>query len=149
MFSKMKIIFTALLLISLLNKASLLYSQNFDINITITEIRSNSGNILYAVYNNKKFFNDGENFVRSGSVNARKGKIVFTIKDLPRGEYAISILHDENNNDKMDVNILGIPKEGFGFSNNPGIRFSAPGYKDTKFLLNNNTSITINMKYLL
>lgn len=49
--------------------------------------------------------------------------------DLPPGDYAVAAIHDENSNAKLDRNMLGIPKEGFGFSNNPHAMFSAPPFK--------------------
>jgi len=47
---------------------------------------------------------------------------------LPAGRYSIAVLHDENDNHKLDRNLLGIPKEGFGFSNNPAVGLSAPQF---------------------
>jgi uncharacterized protein (DUF2141 family) len=47
---------------------------------------------------------------------------------LPPGRYAIAVLHDENSNHKLDRNMLGWPKEGFGFSNNPKVGLSAPSF---------------------
>jgi len=44
-------------------------------------------------------------------------QIVF--KDVPRGFAAVTVLHDENMNRKIDKNFIGIPKEGYGTSNNP------------------------------
>ena len=49
--------------------------------------------------------------------------------NLPPGRYAIVVLHDENSNHKLDRNFLGIPKEGFGFSNNPKVGLSAPRFE--------------------
>lgn len=58
----------------------------------------------------------------------------FTIHDrqateefqMPPGRYAIAVIHDENENHKLDRNFFGIPKEGFGFANNPRVFLSAP-----------------------
>lgn len=47
---------------------------------------------------------------------------------LPPGRYAIAVLHDENSNHKLDRNMFGWPKEGFGFSNNPKVGLSAPSF---------------------
>lgn len=47
---------------------------------------------------------------------------------LPPGRYALAVLHDENSNHKLDRNIVGWPKEGFGFSNNPKVNLSAPAF---------------------
>jgi uncharacterized protein (DUF2141 family) len=45
---------------------------------------------------------------------------------IPAGKYGIVVLHDENENDKLDRNILAVPKEGFGFANNPRVLLVAP-----------------------
>ena len=59
------------------------------------------------------------------------------------------VVLNENNNKELDCNILGIPKEGFGFSQNPKIRFGAPNFSETKFKKRGNTKINITMKYFL
>lgn len=48
---------------------------------------------------------------------------------LPPGTYGVVALHDENKNQKLDRNIFGIPKEGFGFANNPRVGMSAPPFE--------------------
>ena len=45
---------------------------------------------------------------------------------LPPGKYGIVVLHDENENKKLDRNLLQVPKEGFGFANNPHVFLAAP-----------------------
>ncbi len=47
---------------------------------------------------------------------------------IPPGRYALAALHDENSNHKLDRNFFGIPKEGFGFSNNPHVLLTAPSF---------------------
>ena len=49
--------------------------------------------------------------------------------NLPPGDYGIVAIHDENKNHKLDRNFIGIPKEGFGFANNPHVGLSAPPYR--------------------
>lgn len=53
-----------------------------------------------------------------------------TFADLAPGAYAFAVIHDENENKKLDRNLIGIPKEGFGFANNPHVALSAPSFKD-------------------
>lgn len=48
---------------------------------------------------------------------------------VPAGRYAIVVIHDENGNHKLDRNIFGYPKEGFGFANNPKVMLSAPSFQ--------------------
>ena len=45
----------------------------------------------------------------------------FTFKDLKPGRYAVMVTHDENGNGKLDMNVMGMPLEGYGFSNNPAV----------------------------
>jgi uncharacterized protein (DUF2141 family) len=51
------------------------------------------------------------------------------IFQVPAGRYAVAVIHDENGNHKLDRNFLGIPKEGFGFANNPKIGLSAASFQ--------------------
>jgi uncharacterized protein (DUF2141 family) len=52
--------------------------------------------------------------------------------DLAPGSYAIAVIHDENNNAKLDT-FMGMPREGFGFSRNPGIGFGPPRFDVVRF----------------
>lgn len=54
---------------------------------------------------------------------------------LPPGQYAVSVLHDENGNRKLERTAVGFPKEGVGFSNDQKVTLKAPGYKKSKFEL--------------
>ena len=67
------------------------------------------------------------------------------ISDLPKGEYAISLYHDENSDNECNRNFLGIPKEGYGFSNNVKPKFSAPTFEDCKFSLSSDRTIDIKL----
>ncbi|HEX3890948.1 MAG TPA: DUF2141 domain-containing protein [Terracidiphilus sp.] len=49
---------------------------------------------------------------------------------LDAGDYGVVVLHDENKNMKLDRNFFGIPKEGFGFANNPHVGLGAPAFRD-------------------
>lgn len=51
------------------------------------------------------------------------------MENLPPGDYGLVTIHDENSNQKMDRNFFGVPKEGFGFANNPHVGLSAPPYR--------------------
>lgn len=54
------------------------------------------------------------------------------MNNLPVGDYAVVAIHDENKNHKLDRNFIGIPKEGFGFANNPHVGLSAPSFDAAK-----------------
>lgn len=67
---------------------------------------------------------------------------------LPPGAYGVAAIHDENSNHKLDRNFLGIPKEGFGFANNPHVGLSAPGFdKALVRVACPVTDITIHLQY--
>jgi uncharacterized protein (DUF2141 family) len=49
--------------------------------------------------------------------------------DLPPGDYAVAAIHDENSNARLDRNLIGVPKEGFGFANNPHVGLVPPAFE--------------------
>jgi len=111
--------------------------------IEISEFRNTDGHLLVSLYRNEKNFNDGaENAFRNKKVKVDGKKMSVSFEDLPFGEYAILFLHDENNDEEMDTNMVGIPQEGYGASNNAVNTFSAPKYKDAKFTIDRNTIST-------
>ncbi len=64
------------------------------------------------------------------------------------GNYAISVIHDENGNGKLDTALM-IPKEGFGFSRNPAISFGPPKFASAAFSVNGDVRQMVRMKYML
>lgn len=80
------------------------------------------------------------------TVPASQTELVFS--DLPSGAYAIALFHDENRNGRLDT-LLGIPREGFGFSRNPPIRFGAPRFAAARFSVTAGESAErVRLKYL-
>ena len=68
---------------------------------------------------------------------------------LPHGAYAIAVIHDENNNRKLDT-FAGIPREGFGFSRNPSVTFGPPRFAAARFTLESDADRQqVRMRYLL
>jgi uncharacterized protein (DUF2141 family) len=73
-------------------------------------------------------------------------QVVFA--DLPSGVYAVSAFHDENMNEKLDKNFVGVPKEGYGASNNPKKKMGPPTFDETKFELGaSDQSVEIKLMY--
>jgi uncharacterized protein (DUF2141 family) len=119
------------------------------IEVCIENIRSSDGIVGVALFSTKKGFPDKNTMATVGrSVPAGKRcEVVF--EDVPFGTYAVSVLHDENGNGKMDKGFLGIPKEGFGTSNNPEIKMGPPTFSDSSFNLESKgLTLNISMKYL-
>ena len=81
------------------------------------------------------------------SVPASTGTVRF--EGLPRGGYAVAVIHDENGNAKLDT-FAGIPREGFGFSRNPAIRFGPPRFTAARFAIEGDAEAQqITMRYIL
>jgi uncharacterized protein (DUF2141 family) len=113
--------------------------------IQVTNIKNDKGKIGVAIYNSEKDFL--KKYYQVKSTKAIKGEATITVENLPIGYYAISLIHDVNENDKMDTNIVGIPKEGFGFSNNVMGTFGPPSFENAKVEVNSDKSISILLKY--
>jgi uncharacterized protein (DUF2141 family) len=77
-------------------------------------------------------------------INGKKVKVIFD--KLPQGNYAVAVFHDKNNNGILDKNLLGIPTERYGFSNNSRETFSAPAFKSAAVYLNKNIDIEVVIK---
>jgi uncharacterized protein (DUF2141 family) len=117
--------------------------------VTAEGFRSEQGLCRLLLFESKKGFPDAPKYARLSLNSTIKGNIVlYSFKVLP-GKYAISILHDENSNGKMDKTWYGKPKEGFGTSNNPKIGFSTPEFAECCVnLTKKENHINIKINYL-
>lgn len=119
------------------------------INVEVTGLRSNSGEVRVHLYSSKEGFpsNPRKAMATIVIVIGNSGASVI-FRDIPFGDYAISVLHDENGNKKMDMNWLMIPKEGFGASNNPRFTLGPPSFNDARFRIDSEElTIKIKVKY--
>ena len=84
---------------------------------------------------------------RCAPITNKTASIVFS--DLKPGDYAMTAFHDANSDSKLNKGSFGIPEEGFGFSNNPEIGFSAPSFAETKFKVSGTPSVVqIKFRYM-
>ncbi len=105
-------------------------NQASDLHVQIGETSSNQGKVLVLVFNRESGFPDQvDKAVRKFALSPENGKAELTLSDLPPGKYAFTVLHDEDGDEKMATNFLGIPAEKYGFSNNPRIYFSPPSFE--------------------
>lgn len=123
---------------------SQLKAQNgYNISVTIEGLDNNDGKVFCALY-------DSEGAFLSQPIKATKSEITdkqckITFEDISDGTYAISVFHDENNNNKLDTAIFGIPTEDYGCSNDAKGFMGPPKWKDAKFQLTENKLITIKL----
>ena len=114
--------------------------------IHISGISKIKGSLFIAVFRATDDFPVfGKQF--KGIVKEVEGKSQnYNFDDLPEGEYALAIYQDENRNKILDKNLLGIPTEIYGFSNNARRTFSAPSFQEAKFKLNKDLQQTVFLK---
>ncbi|GAB2495733.1 DUF2141 domain-containing protein [Algoriphagus taiwanensis] len=104
--------------------------------VEIQEAKTNSGMIRILIFKLPDGFpDDMDKALRSFSIPSTLPTSKLIIEDLEPGIYAISIIHDENLNGKLDTNPVGYPTEKFGFSNNPKIYFGPPSFDKAAFSL--------------
>jgi len=108
--------------------------QQEGIRITVSNLHNEKGHVLVSLYKDGTGYpDDATKAFRKIrlDISGKKATVLFT--GLPAGHYAVSILHDENDDQKMNKNNLGIPKEGYGFSNNVVGAFGPPSWSRASF----------------
>jgi len=114
--------------------------------IKVTGLHSEKGQVRIAVFNSSETWL-GEHPVYSSTIKVDDQTVTWTINDVPYGDYGIAAFHDENSNGKMDRNLVGVPKEPYGFSNNLTVILRAPRWGKGKFPVRNPiTEISIEVK---
>jgi uncharacterized protein (DUF2141 family) len=88
-----------------------------DLTVTIDGIGDDHGSVLGALYNSETTFMNQPAAKAWLKLKAASGQVQYVFHNLPAGKYALSVFHDENDNGKLDRNDLGVPTEGYGFSN--------------------------------
>ncbi len=116
--------------------------------VRITNVRNAKGEVHAEACPKAQFLKDDCPY--AGSAPARTGVTVVVLHGVPAGQYAVQTFHDENGNHKVDRNILGMPKEGVGFSNDAPIRMSPPKWADAVFAFNGaEQTIQLKTRYFL
>ena len=117
------------------------------LDVTVTQIKSKKGTIRVGLFTTEENFL--KKAVKGKVVPASPGEITVHFENLEPGIYAVSVIHDENENGELDKNIFGIPKEGFAFGNNSMGNFGPPKFDEAKITLGDGTAIQVlALKYL-
>ncbi|KOY87403.1 hypothetical protein AD998_15790 [bacterium 336/3] len=104
--------------------------------IEIIKVQNTKGKVLLSLFNTAKGFPTQNKYAyKTAELEIKDGKAFVEFTDLPYGDYAVAILHDENDNKKMDYNFLGMPKEGYCFSNNYRPTIKNPSFRQAGFFL--------------
>lgn len=97
-------------------------------------LRETKGHVYISVATDAAAFDGKGKPAAVSRVEVTGPKLTVTFPDLAPGTYAVSLFHDANGNGKLDTNLIGIPTEGYGFSNNVGAR-GRPKFSEAKFTL--------------
>ncbi len=105
-----------------------------NLTIHIKGFENSNGFAAVALVNSEENYEGTEPF-KGFFFKISNNEVIETIRNLPFGEYAVKVYHDENSNREMDTRIFGIPAERYGFSNNAPSTFGPPDYRDAVFHL--------------
>ena len=128
------------ILYSLICISNASYSQ-YKLDIEISEIRNNKGNIMLQLFDGKeKVLNQRQSAIKDN-------KCLFSFNNLTPGKYAVRYYHDENMNGNMETNLVGKPTEGYGFSNNVIGKFGPPPFEKWLFEIDDDKKIVLKPTY--
>lgn len=120
------------------------------IHVKILDIRNSTGAVACALFESSEGF--PTEYLQFATnimvikVRAKQARCDF--EDIPPGMYALAVIHDENMNGKLDTNLQGVPKEGYGFSNDAKALLGAPSFAAAGFEYDGqNQDLTISLHY--
>ena len=116
------------------------------IHVSVQNIKDDQGYVMAALFNSADTFL-GPNAVGGVRIEVKNGHADFDLKDIPAGDYAISLFQDVDSNGELAKNAFGIPTEPYGFSNDAPIRFGPPKWEAARFSVGTGTTTqTITLK---
>ena len=120
------------------------------IHVKILNIRNSTGTVACALFESSDGF--PSEYLRYATnvmvIKIRKSQARCDFEDIPPGTYAMVVIHDENMNGKLDINWLGVPTEGYGFSNDAKGVLGAPSFSDASFKYDGrNVDLTMSLHY--
>ena len=126
------------------------HSQQFySLTVKVTDLRNSTGFVVFALYNKDGSIPDEKlkKCYKKEFVAITKNSATVTFDNLPKGNYAVFVLHDENKNNKIDKKFI-LPTEGVGFSNFQTINLSnRPSFSKASLLINENLIKSIKIIY--
>ncbi|MCK9400150.1 MAG: DUF2141 domain-containing protein [Bacteroidales bacterium] len=114
--------------------------------VTVTGLKPLKGDLYISLHQRPEYFQFADSALMKTKIGVNAETETVFFDKVPEGRYAIAIYHDENLNGMMDANEIGIPREGYGFSNNPKVP-GKPKFEQAAFDLSRNDTIVIKMIY--
>ncbi len=119
-----------------------------ELRVDVTGLRSGDGEVHLAVFATPETFPDSDAMLAEAIVRATAAGVHWVFSGLKPGTYALAVYHDENENREFDRGFLGIPLEGYGFSNDAQVFFGPPDFADAAVTVpGTGARITIRMIY--
>jgi len=116
--------------------------------VTITGLKSNEGGVYVGLYATPSKFLNGAQVDVMKKVRASTAPITVAFDNLPAGTYAVGAYHDENTNDHLDTNLLGLPTEGYALSNGVRAVTSKPTFQQAAFTVGNDgAAVLLQIRY--
>ena len=116
--------------------------------VTIDGVHSARGNVFIGLYASPAKFLQGNQSDAQKKVRASTGPITVAFDNLPPGTYAVGAFHDENSNDHLDTNFLGLPVEGYALSNGVRAVMAKPTFTEAAFTVGNEDKpIALHIRY--
>ena len=133
--------------------------------VEVTGLKNSAGQVCFSLFESSEGFPQAEEAViarqcvaaagaaaepalSSSGSEAVAGSLSVIFDGLKSGTYAVSVLHDENEDSQINTGLFGVPTEGFGFSRNPTIRTSAPAFREAAvFVLGRSTTTQVELIY--
>ena len=119
------------------------------LHVTVTGARSRAGNITFTLYGSDPaafLAHRGSIFLTRVPLSAAGAEACFALS--APGLYAVAVYHDENDNHHFDRTLIGLPAEGYGFSNDAPVRLGPPSFASARFLVRpGDNRIAIRLRY--
>ena len=117
-----------------------------DLAVDLSGVRAQTGHLQVALVDSEDGWNNRAKPIAAQAVAPAGSEARVVFEDLAPGRYAVLVMHDENDNGKLDTNLVGMPIEGYGFSNNPQV-MRKPTWDESRFDLGDDAlSITIDLR---
>lgn len=124
------------------------YAQTGGVSVTVNQIDiEKGGKVNIGIYDEKGFPVIGKG-VKEVALEVKETTTIYVFKNIPAGKYAIAVFQDVNSDGKLNKNLLGAPKESYGFSKNLYGMFGPPSFADVSFdvVEDQLSSLTINLE---
>lgn len=114
--------------------------QKYTLKVKIEGFENSNGKLFFQLQNSS------EKAIYQSIETIKDKTVEVELKDVVKGKYSVRVFHDENNNKKLDKNLVGFPTEGWGLSNNVKAILGPPKFEDSLFELNGDKEIRIRLQ---